>query len=595
MKAIKGEGINSGYLFDGEATIYDNLYNEYPRPQLKRDSFFSLNGLWEFTITKDNKLPNIYEKKIQVPFPIEALDSGVKHLPTPKDYFYYHKFITIPEEFKDKKIIIHFEGVDQITRVFIDKKEVLFHIGMYDSFSIELDKNTPTRFELVLQVQDLSDTIYHSRGKQALAPVYWSYTTTTGVYKPIWMEAVNDIFITNCKFTPDFINNKIKVLIHSNQDCTAKIKIENQTYEIQTNKEISLDIGEFKYWSLNDPYLYNVDIEIPEMDHITTYFGIRKIEIKEINGFKRLYLNNEPIFISGILDQCYYGYNNLTPISFKDYKRDIELIKELGFNCIRVHVTNECDPFYYYADKLGVLLIQDFPNGGLPVGLMPVVWPRLFNFYNREKNITYSYLGRKDEEGRKEFINECNYYIEKYHNHPSIIIYTIFNEGWGEFDPSIIYSELKEKEDYMLFDTASGWYEADKSDFYSIHTYTKPNMKRKNRFNRCFILTEIGGVSLKYGNTPYEEFTGHGKCKKQEELNKKIENLYTKKILPQIKKYGLCLTIYTQFCDVESEYNGLYDLTRENCKVDKEMIKRLNKNLYDEYQSCFKNNKTPQS
>ena len=177
--------------------------------------------------------------------------------------------------------------------------------------------------------------------------------------------------------------------------------------------------------------------------------------------------------------------------------------------------------------------------------------------------------------------------LENLHNHPSILIYTIFNEGWGAFDPSKTYRRMKEKEKGMLFDTASGWYEADESDFFSVHTYSYPLMKRKNRFKRCFLISEAGGVGLKLGDCPYEEFNGHGKSKSVEELTEKIVDLYRNKLLPQIQRDGLCGVIYTQFEDVETEYNGLYDLTRNHLKVDQSKIVSLQKELYAEFDRVY--------
>lgn len=588
MKAIKHSGeINNGYLFNGKGTVYDSPLSSYPRIQLKRDSYQCLNGLWDIKITKEDILPSTFDKKVQVPFSLEALDSLVNYLPEPDDYIFYHKVVTLEDDFIKDELIIHFEGVDQEATVYIDRKEVLHHIGMYEPFEVVLDKNTPKVFDLIVKVRDKSDTSPIARGKQSLNPVYWTYSTTTGIYKPVWMESVNKNYIKDIRYTPDFENKVMKIIVSTPIDTKVRIKVADKEFEIDSNVESTLDIGEFHLWSITDPYLYMTELEI-DGDKVSSYFAIRKIEIKEIGGFKRLYLNDKPIFLSGILDQGYYGYNNLTPTSYDEYEKDIRLTKEMGFNCLRVHIKTECDQFYYLADKLGILLIQDFPSGGLPVPLLHNALPRVFKSHNCEKYVKYDYLGREDKEGRDHFINECHYYLKHFHNHPSVIIYTIFNESWGEFDPSLLYEELKKEEDYMLFDTASGWCEADKSDFYSVHTYSFPAMKRENRFKRCFIISEAGGVGLRLGNVPYKKYTAHGKATNRKQLAKKIENLYLKKLLPQIKKYGLCGIIYTQLADVETEYNGLFDLTRDTCKVDKESINNINNKLYKEYEDVSK-------
>ena len=586
MQAIKKQsGKNRGYLFNGVSNLVANdvPLADYPRTQWKRDSYCCLNGLWDLKITKEDKLPDNFDRKVMVPFPLEALDSLVNYLPEPDDIIFYHTVITLEDDFVKDYILLRFDGIDQDATIYIDRKEVYHHIGMVDGFTIKLDKTMPKKFDLIVKVKDQTDENYHSRGKQALKPVYWSYTSTTGIYKPVWMESVSRNYLVDAAFNPDFENNGVRVKVNCSEGGTITLRWKDKTYTLESGVEKTLHFGDLRYWSIDDPYLYQIELDNGE-DCIKTYFAIRKVEIIENNGFKRLYLNDKPLFISGLLDQGYYGYNNLTPKSYDEYKKDILLAKEMGFNCLRVHIKVECDAFYTLCDQLGMYLIQDYPCGGNKYKLLNVAIPRVLSSFNKEEKITYKKLGREDREGRDEFVKEANYIVEKLHNHPSILIHTIFNEGWGEFDPSKVYQELKNKEHNVLFDTASGWYEANESDFFSVHTYSIPKMKRKNRFNRCFIISEAGGVSLKYGDTPYKKMTGHGKAKNKDKLMKKIEKLYRKKLIPQIEEYGLCGIVYTQFADVETEYNGLYDLTRNHCKIDIEKMKQINDELYQKYE-----------
>lgn len=583
MQAIKKQtGKNHGYLFCGEEERFDGVpLSEYPRPQFRRDSYQCLNGLWDLKVTKEDVLPTEYDRKVMVPFPLEAYDSRVDLLPEPDDILFYHKVVVKDESLKKGRVVLHFDGVDQEATVYIDRHEVLTHIGMTGGFEVVLPEDMPSQFDLILKVKDRSDETYHSRGKQSLNPIYWSYTTTTGIYKPVWMESISENRILTSVFTPDFKGNGVFVLVRTEKPCQITMKWKDKIYSFRSGEKKLFHFGNLRFWSMEDPYLYEVTLS-NEVDEIATYFAVRKIEIKEKNGFKKLYLNDKPLFLSGLLNQGYYGYDNLTPRSYEEYERDIRITKEMGFNCLRVHIKTECDYFYYLADKLGIYLIQDYPCGGDRYQLIRVGAPRVLNIFNRESCVTYSWLGREKEEGRKEFEEESLSYLERFHNHPSILIHTIFNEGWGEFDPSRIYRKLKEKENNVLFDTASGWYEAEESDFYSVHTYSFPGMKRKNRFHRCFMISEAGGVGLKYGDTPFKKFTGHGKVKKKNKLMKRIKKLYRKQLLPQIKKYGLSGIIYTQLCDVETEYNGLYDLTRRHCKVNVEEMKAINLELKEE-------------
>lgn len=583
----KTEGLNKGYLFDGKKREYDAPLSSYPRTSFVRNSYFSLNGDWDFAVSKGETLPVTFSKKIQVPFPCEALDSGVNLLPEPDDILCYRRLILLPDEFVGKEILIHFDGIDYEAKVYIDRVLVKTHKGMNEGFTIHLSKDTPKRFEIIVQVKDPSDSKGQSRGKQALDPSYWTYTTTTGIYRPVWMECVPSHRLESVKFTPDFEKNKIVVHVNANCDGISKLHLLNKDYEVKNNVDTEIDIGEFHLWSAIDPYLYPVHLTMEE-DEIDTYFAIRKVELKEVNGHQYLYLNGKPLFLSGLLYQGYCGYNNLTPASIDEYKEDLIKTKEMGFNCLRVHITRLCEAFYTLADQMGIYLIQDFPCGGEKRGLIPNCSPRVLNFMNCEKHVNYKWLGRENEKEREEFLYEGDLLLKELHNHPSILIYTIFNEGWGEFDPSKTYRRMKAQENQMLFDTASGWYEADESDFFSVHTYSFPKMKRKNRHNRCFILSEIGGLGLKYGESPYQIFCGHGKVKKKEQLSKKIDDLYENKIKPQIQRDGLCGVIYTQFADVETEYNGLYDLTREHCKVNVEKMKKHNQALYEEFEKHMK-------
>lgn len=239
--------------------------------------------------------------------------------------------------------------------------------------------------------------------------------------------------------------------------------------------------------------------------------------------------------------------------------------------------------FYYYADKEGLLLLQDFPNGGKPYDFVASVAPRTFTFLSKEKKIPLKKLGREDEEGKEEFRNEAKEYLEMTYNNPSVIMYTIFNEGWGEFEPSALYDLCKKIDPTRLYDSASGWYDADKSDFFSIHTYSIPDMKRVDKKKRCFIISEMGGVSYKVPeHSYYEKEYGHGKAKSKEELTKRVEELYLKKMLKQIKGLGLNATIYTELSDCETEYNGLLTYDRKVQKVDSSVLKKLNEQLYQE-------------
>ncbi len=586
LKMRKKDNKNHGYLFSKRDEVkidYDEIpLKEYPRPNLRRDSYLNLDGKWDFCISKEERLPEVYPDSIMVPFAIESAYSGINHLMEIDEILYYHKKVRLEQGFRKQKTILHFEGVDQYCEVYINSRLVLSHMGGFTPFDVILPADVEDEFDITLKVKDWTDASYHTRGKQALSVTGYFYSSSSGVYKPIWIESVEEDYIKDVLFTPDYDHKSLKVRVVTSTEGKAKLIIHEKEYEVKTNCDeiISLE-DDFHAWSDKDPYLYDVEI-IYSQDKVSSYFGIRKIEIKEINGKKRILLNDEPIFLSGLLDQGYYFIGNYTPKTYDEYLFDIKKCKEMGFNCLRKHIKTELPLFYYYCDKEGMLLIQDFPCGGDKYNFLWSVLPRPLPFLN-EKHINYKRMARTSKEGRDEFEKECHEYLGMYHNYPSILIYTIFNEGWGEFDPSRIYHQLKEKDELHLFDTASGWYDAD-SDFYSIHTYTSPDKKRiDKKRNRPFIISEMGGISLAIeGHSYYDGFFGHGSAKDCQDLEQQYVKLYREKMIPQIEKYGLNMAIYTEVADCETEYNGIFTYDRAVQKIKTEALATINEELYQE-------------
>lgn len=579
--------VNNGHLYSKRDAVkidWDKIpLSQYPRPQMVRDSYFCLNGKWDLAITKEDKIPEEFPLSVMVPFAVESPLSGVNHLLNPDEFLYYRKRIVLPKSFRRDKVILHFDGVDQIAEIYINGNLVFSHVGGYERFSFELPFGVTDRFELIVKVTDKTDASSLSRGKQVLNPGPYFYTSSSGIYKTVWLESVPRNYIESLRMTPEYDKKAVRLFVRSKRDAIAKITIGDVIYSVKTNEEQELKVLNFNPWSSERPYLYPVKIEMDE-DVIQSYFGMRKIEIKEIGGFKRIYLNDQPIFLSGLLDQGYYPMGNLTPKSYREYDSTFELIKKYHFNCLRLHLKIESDIFYSKADKEGVLIVQDFPSGGENYRFLPFVLPRIFQFYNKEKNLDYEKMSRGDENGRKFFEQEIREHMLFLNNHPSVVIYTIFNEGWGEFDPSRIYRELKEIDPTRLYDTASGWYDAD-SDFFSIHTYSFPCLRRKNKEKRTYILSEVGGVGCKIENhSDYEGFFGHGKAKTIEKLEKKITKLYRKQLKGQIAERGLNMIIYTQLNDVEREYNGIMTFDRKVKKVSKDLFKALNDELYREFE-----------
>lgn len=568
--------LNTKFPFD------ENPLNEYPRPHLKRDSYLSLNGVWDFKLTKDEELPFSYSEKILVPYAVESSLSGIGKLVKPDDIMFYHKKVTLPDEFLNGILILNFDGIDQVSEIYINNKLVSYSSCPYSRVQVKLDEYKK-EFDLTIKVKDYTDTSYYQRGKQTLKTNGWFYTSSSGIYKSVWIEKVDKNYIEDIYITPLYYSKSIEIFVKANGFSTATVYLEGQEYTVEVNKQNKIKLINFHPYNLYDPYLYDIKVKYFD-DEITSYFGMKKVEIKVgSNQYQRIFINDQETFLSGILYQGYHYLGNLTPVDNKSLYEDLKKIKEMGFNLVRVHIKIESEIFYYYASKLGLFVMQDFPSGGNSYSFLATVLPRFFPFLSNEKVLKSmeTRLGRKNEAGKVQFEKEIFYYVRQLNNHPCNIIYTIFNEGWGEYDPSRIYLMLKEKFPSTLFDTASGWYDAE-SDFYSIHTYTFPSLKREDKKKRCFIISEMGGIGYKdIMHSLFPGYFAHKKCRSKKALENKIKKLYQKQLLPQ-KKRGLSLVIYTQFNDCESEYNGLYTFDREEIKVGLDFISEMNREMIED-------------
>lgn len=570
-----------GYLYalsmQDKFPFTDCPLNEYPRPFFKRDSYICLNGLWDFQMKKDEDLPLSYSEKILVPYAVESHLSGIERLVKEDDVLFYHRVITLPDDYVDKNIIINFDGIDQIGKIYIDRKLVLITDDPYLRHQLFI-KKAKKEFDLVIQVRDYTDKSYYQRGKQTTKRNGYFYTSSSGIYRPVWIEKVPDKYIKEISIRPLFDEKKIKVLVKSDCEGKVKVRFDEKNFFIQANKEEYLPVENFHPYFLETPYIYDIKFSFYE-DEVSSLFAMIKTSIENKGGYKRFAINNKITFLSGILYQGYYYLGNLTPLSNDDMYQDLKKIKDMGFNMIRVHVKIEADLFYYYAIRLGLYIFQDFPNGGERYSFLPTVLPRVFPFLSNERVCSFFFkgLGRKSTVSKEIFQKDAINYLSHLSNVPNIVSYSIFNEGWGEFHPSYIYLKLKEIYPDILFDTSSGWYDC-KSDYYSIHTYTFPRMKREDK-TRCFIISEMGGIGYREQmHSLFKNYFAHKKCKDKITYEKKIKKLYEKDLYFH-KRRGLSMIVYTQFNDVEGEYNGLYTFDRDVLKVDIELIRKLNNKM----------------
>ena len=552
--------------------------NDYPRPQLKRDSYIPLNGEWNFEISKSEDIPSSFSKKIIVPFSPESRINHLIDVVRPDDYIFYQREIRIEKSFLKDKLIIHFGAVDQIADVYFNDEHLIHHEGGFLPFEVVIGKDKVKEVNnLIVKVKDLTDTSYLSRGKQKLKRGGIWYSPQSGIYMPVWMESVSNDYIKDIKITPDIDNRKVHIKIDSDSD-NIVIHFNQKDYHPK-DKEIDITIYNMHLWSPEDPYLYPLEIRT-DNDYVLSYLAMRKFSIINDGKYQRLALNNKPYFMKGVLDQGYYIDGGLTPTSFEDYEKDITLLKELGFNTIRKHIKIESMIWYHLCDKLGMIVWQDFVNGGTTYKFPTIAFPLITGVHH--KDTAYRRFGRASKEGREKTYQEFVDTINLLYNVPSIGLWTIFNEGWGQFDAKDIYSKLVKIDSTRLYDHASGWHDQGVSDTKSLHVYFKAVKmpKEKHIKNRSVILSECGGYQLREeGHTFNDTNFGYKKMRSSKELEDAYEAFINRDVISNIPK-GLSAFIYTQLSDVEDELNGFITYDREVVKVDKDRIKEINELIH---------------
>ncbi len=557
----------------------DNIpFSEYPRPQMERDNFLNLNGKWNLEVKRKNSTEN-YE--ILVPFAPESLNSGIKEgfSTTPEDTLIYSRNFELGEEFSRKRTLINFGAVDYETQVFVNETLVGEHRGGYTPFTFDItDAVKIGNNALKVVVTDPTENSHGARGKQLTKKGGIWYTPSSGIVGSVFIERVPFNYIRD--FTID-TRDGVKVYVDSDDE------VEYEVFDDGKSILKGRGIGElifdydFQWWSPEHPKLYNFTLKLGE-DKIKSYFGRRTFgEIVDKYGKKRLALNGKPYFFSGLLDQGYWSDGLLTPPCDEAMIDELSAIKKMGFNTLRKHIKIEPMRWYYHCDRLGIIVWQDMVNGGAPykfshIGLQP------FLGINHPDS-DYKYFGRTSAGERAEFITDMIDTVTALKNVVSISLWTIFNEGWGQFDSQKMTDILKTIDDTRIIDSVSGWHDQGENitPIKSLHTYFTP--LKVPATSRTVILSEFGGYSLKVKDHVYsqEKIFGYRVYKDTEKLKKALEKLYIKKLKPLIKK-GLSAAIYTQVSDVEEEVNGLFTFDRAVQKIDDETMRSLNIELYKE-------------
>ena len=567
--------------------------NEYPRPQLQREHWINLNGYYDYSIyKKEQDIPDQYNGKIVVPFCVESLLSQVNKPLLPDEILRYHRAFELPEVDKNQVVLLHFEAVDYLSEVLINNQFVGKNRGGYLPFSFDITKFINKGInELVVSVEDPTDTFYQERGKQVLKPNGIWYTATSGIWQTVWIEIVPALHFDAVKIISNIDNSSIRIhpIVITDEPKEVKITLYDKSKKVLStvipiNKFSEITIKNPKLWSPESPNIYDVTLELIEkdivIDTVKTYFGYRKIHIaKDAQGLPRIYLNNQLYFQTGVLDQGYFPESLLTPPTDQAMIDDIETMKSLGFNMLRKHIKIEPRRWYYHCDRIGMLVWQDMPSGGVGYigNLLAVGLPNI-GIHIRDNH--YKRFHRNEFKGRQEFETHLKGMIDHLFNHPSICTWVPFNEGWGQFDAKRIGEEIKKYDPSRLVDHASGWHDQKGPDFVSIHKYIFEIKLPKKDFNRPFVLSEFGGYSQVLTNHVWDETHsfGYKMFDTKTSLSDAYEQLLHEQIIPLVDK-GLCAIVYTQLSDVELEVNGLLTYDREIVKLEKFMVLAINNQL----------------
>jgi hypothetical protein len=563
----------------------ENALPEYPRPQLQRKNWQNLNGLWEYSITDSTSgIPSSFVGNILVPYPLESALSGVQRVLLPDQRLWYRRIIQRSvSNNKNERIILNFGGVDWQTTVFINKKEIGRHTGGYQAFSFDITEYLKSgNNEILIKVYDPSDKGPNPHGKQVLNPGNIYYTASSGIWQTVWLETVSAIHISNLKSTPN-IDNELLDLSINTIGKTEGLKLEVaalkngkvvSAYATSLDKKnsegginFSISMKNARLWSPEDPFLYDLSIKLIKgnktLDEVKSYFGMRKINIqKDEKGADRIFLNNKYTYNLGVLDQGFWPEGLYTAPTDEALAFDIKTIKALGFNTIRKHIKIEPERWYYHADKIGVLVWQDFvnPPHGLPEG------------------------------SRENFEKEVEETMQQLHNHPSIITWVLFNERWGAYDQKRLTNWVRKLDSSRIVNGHSGelLYVNDQlrtpsdspwigSDITDVHSYPDPR-NAPPLPDKAKVVGEFGGVGVPVVGHEWDDLQGWGYV---QVTATELKGQYTHmmKILKSLEAAGLSASIYTQPFDVEGEENGLLTYDREIIKIPVTELRTINQEL----------------
>ena len=612
------ETLNSLTTVWGEALDASNVLSEYPRPRMQRDEYAMLNGVWEYAIAPvdgevdaetlaQQAIPSRWDGQIVVPFSPEAPLSGVGRTVRPHELLWYRRKIDLQKPADDQRLILHFDAVDWMCACFVNGKLVGTHTGGYLPFSFDITdllgsaevagvaESVPdaSTAELVLCVWDPSDTGSQLRGKQRLLRGDIWYTAQSGIWQSVWYEVVSATHLESLTLKGDMFG---VLEVKANVQVSGLVGVQTGAFELELSlkDELGQDVllarlpvseaGEIcaelqvddpQLWSPERPYLYSVEATLWQdgaaVDFVRSYCAFRTVEVKpDEAGVPRVHLNGASYFVRGVLDQGYWPDGLLTVPSDDALVYDVEAMKSAGFNTLRKHIKIESERWYYHCDRIGMLVWQDCVSGGSAYSPWHTSQkPTLFSFtWGRFDDTTPSHheaLSAGDEGYRKEWTETCQEMVKLLEGHPSIGFWTLFNEGWGQFDACAATEVVRALDATRPIDATSGWYDQGCGDFLSIHNYFRPlraGWSGKQWGNRAVIISEFGGLAqMTPGHTSLDHLYGYGDFATVEEWRVAVKKLLTE--AESLQAEGLAGYVYTQVSDVEEEVNGLLTYDRK--------------------------------